>query len=58
MRLGLLSYYTLLSVILISNLFAMHLQHLAAKLGINHANLKMGFTPNVDLQVVVESYTI
>jgi len=28
------------------------------ELGFNHANLKMGLTHNVDLQVVVESYTV
>ncbi|MBG8555738.1 transporter [Hymenobacter guriensis] len=33
-------------------------QTAAEELGLNHANLKMGLTHNVDLQVVVESYTI
>jgi hypothetical protein len=33
-------------------------QTAAQELGLNHANLKMGLTHNVDLQVVVESYTI
>jgi hypothetical protein len=33
-------------------------QTAAEELGLNHANLKVGLTHNVDLQVVVESYTI